>query len=276
MPLRRLAATFALLLALVVNGLANRLPLGGRTTGELSDLYANLFVPAGVTFSIWGIIYLLLIAWAGVQFLASATGLGRRLALLFALSSVLNATWLLVWHYQRPVVSVFVMAALLATLVGLNDRLHRFESRHATGQSSRQAGRASGFLTLARAAFGTYLGWILVATVVNVTAALVALGWDGDVGGLALSEALWATVLVVVGAGIAIATLIRFRNPWIGMAVVWALGGIALGRWEAHPAIAWTAIYMMVAVGSAAITQWRTRGPGSGSGQVSAEAGGSA
>ncbi|TVP57162.1 MAG: hypothetical protein EA351_06400 [Gemmatimonadales bacterium] len=274
MPLRRLAAAFALLLALVVNGLANRLPLGGRTTGELSDLYANLFVPAGVTFSIWGIIYLLLIAWAGVQFLSSATELGRRLALLFALSSVLNATWLLVWHYQLPVVSVLVMGALLVTLVGLNDRIHRFESRNAAGPSGRQAGRVIGFLTLARAAFGVYLGWILVATVVNVTAALVALGWAGDVGGLALSEAFWATVLVVVGAGIGIVTLIRFRNPWIGLAVIWALGGIALGRWEAHPAIAWTAICMMVAVGSATITQWWTRGPGSG--QASAKAGGSA
>ena len=46
---------------IVINGLANALPINGFTTGELSDLYPNLFVPAGVTFSIWGIIYLLLL-----------------------------------------------------------------------------------------------------------------------------------------------------------------------------------------------------------------------
>jgi hypothetical protein len=44
----------------VVNALATTIPLGGMTTGQLSDLYPNLFVPAGLTFSIWGLIYLLL------------------------------------------------------------------------------------------------------------------------------------------------------------------------------------------------------------------------
>ena len=38
---------------LVVNYLANALPIGGNTTGALSDLYPNLFTPAGLTFSIW-------------------------------------------------------------------------------------------------------------------------------------------------------------------------------------------------------------------------------
>jgi hypothetical protein len=37
---------------LVVNGLANGLPINGRTTGELSAMFPNLFVPAGITFSI--------------------------------------------------------------------------------------------------------------------------------------------------------------------------------------------------------------------------------
>jgi len=30
------------------------------STGDLSDLYPNLFTPAGLTFSIWGLIYLAL------------------------------------------------------------------------------------------------------------------------------------------------------------------------------------------------------------------------
>jgi hypothetical protein len=45
---------------IIVNGLANALPINNRTTGELSDQYPNLFVPAGLTFSIWGLIYILL------------------------------------------------------------------------------------------------------------------------------------------------------------------------------------------------------------------------
>ena len=43
-----------------VNALANILPINGVGTGEVSDFYANLFAPAGITFSIWGVIYLLL------------------------------------------------------------------------------------------------------------------------------------------------------------------------------------------------------------------------
>ena len=49
---------------LVVNTLANTLPINGVTTGQLSDEYPNLFVPAGLTFAIWGVIYLLLIGFS--------------------------------------------------------------------------------------------------------------------------------------------------------------------------------------------------------------------
>ena len=48
------------LATVVINALASILPINGITTGELSDLYPNLFVPAGLTFAIWGLIYVLL------------------------------------------------------------------------------------------------------------------------------------------------------------------------------------------------------------------------
>ena len=62
-PLRPLL----LLAALVLNGLATGLPLGGRTTAEISDSFNILFVPAGYVFSIWGLIYLALIGFAIYQ-----------------------------------------------------------------------------------------------------------------------------------------------------------------------------------------------------------------
>jgi hypothetical protein len=42
----------ALIIMLIVNGLANSLPLNGQTTGGLCPL-SILFTPAPVTFSIW-------------------------------------------------------------------------------------------------------------------------------------------------------------------------------------------------------------------------------
>jgi len=50
-----------LLLTLVINYLANAIPIADKNTGEVSDLYETLFAPAGFTFAIWGIIYLLLL-----------------------------------------------------------------------------------------------------------------------------------------------------------------------------------------------------------------------
>ena len=58
---------FALMLTLTINALANILPINGMNTGELSALYPSLFTPAGFTFSIWSVIYLLLIGFVIVQ-----------------------------------------------------------------------------------------------------------------------------------------------------------------------------------------------------------------
>ena len=54
----------ALAVTLVLNTLATTLPLGGRTTAEISDSFNVLFVPAGYVFSIWGLIYLGLLGFA--------------------------------------------------------------------------------------------------------------------------------------------------------------------------------------------------------------------
>lgn len=53
----------AFLAVLVINYLANSLPIGGMMTGALSDLYPNLFTPAGITFSIRGLIYVALLGF---------------------------------------------------------------------------------------------------------------------------------------------------------------------------------------------------------------------
>ena len=64
----KITAIIGFLAMIYVNYLANALPIGGVTPGEASDAYANLFTPAGITFSIWGLIYLLLGAYVIFQF----------------------------------------------------------------------------------------------------------------------------------------------------------------------------------------------------------------
>jgi hypothetical protein len=229
----RIFALVCLAGALAVNVLANRLPLGGRTTGELSALYPNLFVPAGVTFSIWGVIYLLLMAWAVAQFLPGRRATALRIAPAFAVTSLLNAGWLFAWHFRQVGLSVAVMLALLLVLLRIN---------HVLAESDGAPAKGAGILP--RAAFGVYLGWISVATIANVTALLVALEWSGA----GVPDAIWAAILVVVGGVAGALTVVRFRNPWVGWAVAWALLGIVLNRWDDHVGIAATALALMVLV----------------------------
>lgn len=63
------------LIMVIVNALANILPINGIDTGAISDSYPNLFAPAGLTFSIWGVIYLLLLA---IRFTNSVCSKGIR------------------------------------------------------------------------------------------------------------------------------------------------------------------------------------------------------
>ena len=61
--LRQLAVIVTTVFALVMNGAANAIPLNGKTTAAVSDSFNVLFVPAGYVFSIWGLIYILLLAY---------------------------------------------------------------------------------------------------------------------------------------------------------------------------------------------------------------------
>lgn len=111
----------AFLLTVIVNALSNILPLNGRTTGEISDLYLNLFTPAGYVFSIWGIVYLLLLIFVLYQMLPQQREAAflHKISFLFVLSSVANVSWLFLWHYEQITLSIVPMFVLLVTLISI-------------------------------------------------------------------------------------------------------------------------------------------------------------
>jgi hypothetical protein len=192
----------------VMNYLANALPLNGKTTGELSDAYPNLFVPAGVTFSIWGVIYLLLVTYCVIQFTTSHQAVISRIGWLFGLSCIFNALWIVAWHYERLPLSLILMLGLLVSLIWINVFIRDLPA---------------GFI---KAAFGIYLGWICIATIANVTALLVNYGWNGR----GISGETWTIIMIAVGALLVSLTIWRLDNPFIGLSVVWAFAGIMIKR----------------------------------------------
>jgi hypothetical protein len=222
----RIINVVAFVIMIAMNYLANSLPLNNRTTGELSAQYPNLFVPAGFTFSIWGVIYFLLAGFCILQFVDRSGKLAASAGWLFAASCILNALWIVAWHYEFPGISLVIMVLLLATLVLINYRI---------------AGTA-GIIT--RAAFGIYLGWICIATIANATAFLVSVNWQG----WGISQEVWAMIMIVAGAAITIFLLRFYRNPFTGLAVIWALTGIIIARWPAHRSIVLVALLSIAAI----------------------------
>ena len=113
----------AFVFMITMNYLANALPLNGKTTGQLSDQYPNLFTPAGITFSIWGVIYLLLLVFIILQLWGSQQKLVSSMGWAFVASALFNGLWILAWHYERTGLSVLIMLGLLASLIFINQRL---------------------------------------------------------------------------------------------------------------------------------------------------------
>jgi hypothetical protein len=204
---------------IVMNYLATALPLNNKTTGELSDSFPNLFVPAGITFSIWGIIYLLVLVYCVVQFTGSNQLVISNISWLFGLSCILNALWIVTWHYGKLPLSLLVMLGMLVSLISINIIIKDLPSG------------------IIKASFGIYLGWICIATIANVTALLVHYKWSG----FGISEEVWTIIMIAMGALIVSLTLYRLRNPFIGLSVIWAFTGFIIKRQDDYRSIVITA-----------------------------------
>jgi benzodiazapine receptor len=202
-----------LLITLVVNYLANALPLNNLDTGQISDSYPVLFTPAGYVFSIWGLIYLALIGFAVYQALpAQSENPGiKRIGLWFSAANIFNAAWIFAWHYQVLVISEILMLGLLVSLLVIYTRL-------GIGKTSVSL-RESIFTHFP---FSLYLGWISVATIANTSIMLFDAGWNG----FGLSPEIWTILVLTVGALLGI-LMVRFRNAiTYPLVIMWAFVGI--------------------------------------------------
>jgi len=228
----RVLVTLTFVLMVLVNGLANALPINGRQTGEVSDAYPNLFAPAGLTFAIWGLIYLLLALHVLYQWgLFHQTGrqhsaLLGRVGLLFSLSSLANTAWVFAWHYDLIGLSTLLIISILVLLILINRTLGAMEPTKAER-------------LLVTVPFSIYFGWITVATVANITVWLVSINWSG----FGLAESLWAVAIIAIAAAIGTFTMLKNRDVAYGLVLIWAFIGIltkhtsATGFAGAHSAV---------------------------------------
>ncbi len=209
---------------LTVNFLANTLPINNMSTGDISDLYPNLFTPTGLTFSIWGVIYLLLFGYVLYQFgifqkirEEKREKLFQKINPYFVISSIANVFWIFAWHYTLTGLSVVIMLLLLFSLIKIADILREEKLSEKKDKL---------FILFP---FSVYFGWITVATIANITAFLVSIGWDG----FGISEELWMVIILLVGAFIGIVRMIKDKNIPYGAVFIWAYFGI----WIKHTSV---------------------------------------
>ena len=221
---------------ITVNVLANALPINGLNTGQISDSFDVLFVPAGYVFSIWGLIYLGLIAHAIFQALPSQWENPRLQATGWwvVLGGLANSIWIFLWHYEQFVGTLGAMLILLASLIAVYLRL-------GTGLTRVPAAET----WAVRVPFSIYLGWISVATIANVSDVLDVVGWNQ----FGISDGTWMiAILAVVVALAGVMNYIR-RDIAYTAVLLWALAGIGV-KFPAQGIVTtaiWVAFVLVVA-----------------------------
>jgi hypothetical protein len=239
---KQAALVFALvsfLFALVMNALANILPLNGLSTGEISDLYFNYFAPTGLTFSIWAVIYIGLSIYLFFrvklkdQFLEKLTIKQlNQIDILFGISSLANGLWIISWHYLQFYLSLLWMIVILIALIFINQIIKKI----------------SGKIFIP---FRIYFGWITIATVANVTTLIVSDAnrfrwlWNGG----EVSQQIMTLIILIIAIIIGALTTLLQEDLYYGSVIIWALFGIYLRHTENLPDFGITMISRAALIG---------------------------
>ena len=237
----RWAAAVATAGNIALNYVSQAFPFNGQTNAVVSGKYPTPVTPAGYAFSIWGLIFLSLLAYAVWQLLPQQrrNSLPDRLARPLVLVNVLTGLWLVVFAYELLALSALLMVGILVALAVAYGRLRR--------QTRREPATVPAWVNLP---FGLYLGWISVALVVNATVALGQLWQSGAATGVQIGVALMGVV-----AGLALGITGKFRELAYPAAVAWGLVGIWVAR-NGNPTaqlLAWAALVAAAVVALGAL-----------------------
>ncbi len=214
------------IVTIIINALANIIPIGGRYTEELADNIPNLFVPAGITFAIWGVIYVLIILFS--VYLAkdlfkkekTTKPFLEKISYFFILANTANIVWIFLWHYEQVILSLFatlvVFVSLLVVYLRLNIGLEKVSMKDKL---------------FVHVPISVYIGWGTVATIANVTAVLVIINWNG----FGISEEIWTILALIIATIITILIIFTRRDYAYSAVIIWAFIGIYLKRSVVDP-----------------------------------------
>jgi hypothetical protein len=226
----------ALIGTIIINYLSNTGIFNGNTMASVSDKYHNYFTPAGYAFSIWGLIYLGLLAFVIYQGRLVFKNVSDDWPVLqigwwFIISCVVNSFWVIAWLYDYIGVSVILMLMLLGSLIKiiLATRMELDD------------------LPIKKIAFVwwpfcLYSGWISVAWVADIAAWLTKIKWNG----FGISEIVWTVIMIIVAGVINLFITWNRNMREFALAAAWALIAIAVENWNREQSIKVTAIVVAI------------------------------
>lgn len=207
-------------LAFTVSMLSQVKIFNNQTNADVSAKYPTVFTPAGITFSIWGLIYALLFAFVIYHLIESrkkgiedeANQAIDKIGYLFIINNIATTLWVFAFSYEQIGFSLFLMFVQLITLTLITIKLEIY--RPHTSLSSR---------LFTQIPLTVYFAWICVATLANASVYLISINWVGG-----YSEQKWAIILIWLTVALSIYINIQKKNPYYGLVIIWALFGIYL------------------------------------------------
>jgi len=200
-----------LFVTLVINGLGAAGLINGLSQKQISDMYMTLITPSPSTFSIWSLIYALLLISMIILLVKNKDPFYSKvidqISPFYIVSCLMNIAWIVLFSFVLIELSVIFIIAFAITLTLIDKKLLAIRE---------------GRRWLLPLSFGLYSGWLFIATVVNIAAALVKLEWNG----FGLSEEIWSIMILIVSIGLLGLVLWKIRNATFPLPAAWAYFGI--------------------------------------------------
>lgn len=206
---RQIAVIVTIISTVIFNAVSQIARFGGTDNGELAASFERLYIlPANRAFSIWSVIYTFLFAYMVYQALPSqkANPKLRKIGWLVVANGVLNMLWLVAFQFRYFAISILFMLGILGTLILIYVRIN-------DGSPIRRRER-----WLVHVPFSIYLGWICVATIVNIASFLTDARWDG----FGIDYVTWTAIMLVVAAVLGSIIAITRRDAALVLVFVWA------------------------------------------------------
>ncbi len=221
----------AFIATIFMNYLSNTGKMNNTTIGEVSGGLQTLFTPAGYAFAIWGLIYLLLLGYILYQgrslfVKVRDDAFVLKIGWWFVISCIANSLWIVSWIYEFTGLSCVFIFLLLFSLLKIvwNNRMELWDAPISV-------------ILFLWWPFVIYSGWVTVASIANVSAYLVKIGWDG----FGISPVVWTVIMIVIASSINLVITWKRNMREFALVGAWALIAIGVANQNAEGNLAYIA-----------------------------------